>query len=130
MPMKRTAFAARRKAVGLSQEGLAERLRVDRSTVVRWENGESSPQPGMRPRLARAFHVSVDQLDDLLTPGGPVEPEAMQPFAGQARSLKISAQASPGVSSTAFGDADYLQSVHSHIREIVALDNRKYSEVL
>jgi len=36
MPVKRTRLAARRKAVGFSQDKLAERLQVDRSTIVRW----------------------------------------------------------------------------------------------
>src|SRR5258708_28246685 len=67
MPVKRSGLAARRKAVGFSQDQLAERLRVDRSTVARWESGESEPQPWMRPRLARALAVSVDQLGDLLS---------------------------------------------------------------
>ncbi len=38
MPVKRQRFAARRKAVGFSQEQLAERLSIDRSTVARWES--------------------------------------------------------------------------------------------
>ena len=65
MPAKRR-FAARRKAVGFSQEQLAERLSIDRSTVARWESGETEPQPWMRPRLARVVQVSLDQLDHLL----------------------------------------------------------------
>jgi transcriptional regulator with XRE-family HTH domain len=43
MPVKRGRFAARRKAVGFSQEQLTERVSVDRSTVVRWESGETEP---------------------------------------------------------------------------------------
>jgi transcriptional regulator with XRE-family HTH domain len=66
MQMKRTRFAARRKAVGFSQDQLAERLKVDRSTVARWESGETQPQPWARPRLARAFQVSLEQLEELL----------------------------------------------------------------
>lgn len=67
MPVKRQRFAARRKAVGFSQEQLAERLGIERSTVGRWESGETEPQPWSRPKLARALQVSVDELDDLLT---------------------------------------------------------------
>ena len=66
MPAKRHRFAARRKAVGFSQEQLAERLRVERSTVARWEAGETEPQPWIRPRLARALQLSLDQLEHLL----------------------------------------------------------------
>lgn len=72
MPVKRRRFAARRKAVGLSQEQLAESLRIDRSTVGRWESGETEPQPWVRPRLARALQISVDELGDLLTEPDPV----------------------------------------------------------
>ena len=70
MPMKRTRFVARRKLVGYSQDQLAERLKVDRSTVARWDAGETDPQPWIRPRLARALQVSVDELDVLLAEGG------------------------------------------------------------
>lgn len=63
-------FLQRRKAVGFSQESLAEWLGVDRSTVARWEIGETEPLPWIRPKLARAVQVSIDQLDDLLTAEG------------------------------------------------------------
>ena len=66
VPAKRHRFAARRKAAGFSQEQLAERLSIDRSTVARWESGETEPQPWIRPRLARVLRVSLDQLDHLL----------------------------------------------------------------
>lgn len=78
MPVKRQRFAARRKAVGFSQEQLAERLSIDRSTVARWESGETEPQPWIRPRLARILQVSVDQLDGLLADGGLTESEAAE----------------------------------------------------
>jgi transcriptional regulator with XRE-family HTH domain len=64
--LRRHRFAARRKAVGCSQEQLAERLGIDRSTVGRWESGETEPQPWIRPKLARVLQVSLDQLDGLL----------------------------------------------------------------
>jgi DNA-binding XRE family transcriptional regulator len=66
MPGKRARLAARRKAVGFTQDQLAEQLKVDRSTVARWESGDTGPQPWVRPRLASTLKVSVDELDDLL----------------------------------------------------------------
>ncbi|WP_063126218.1 helix-turn-helix domain-containing protein [Nocardia fusca] len=67
MGVRRKRFAQRRRAVGFSQERFAERLRVDRSTVARWEAGENEPLPWLRPELARVLRVSVDELDELLT---------------------------------------------------------------
>src|SRR2546430_4236856 len=66
MGRKRRRLAERRKAVGLSQEGLAEVMGVDRSTVVRWERADTEPQPWHRPKLARALKVSVEELAALL----------------------------------------------------------------
>jgi transcriptional regulator with XRE-family HTH domain len=75
MSMKRVGFAARRKAVGLSQDQLAERLKVDRSTVARWEAGDSEPQPRLRPWLVKVLQVSPEQLDELLAEAKAVRPE-------------------------------------------------------
>jgi transcriptional regulator with XRE-family HTH domain len=78
MSARRHRLAARRKAVGFSQEQLAEQLSVDRSTVARWESGETEPQPWIRLRLARALQLSLGQLDHLLVGGGLAETEAAQ----------------------------------------------------
>jgi tetratricopeptide (TPR) repeat protein/transcriptional regulator with XRE-family HTH domain len=69
MTAKRQRLVQRRRVVGFSQEALASALRVERSTVVRWESGETEPQPWLRPRLARALRVSLDDLQELLLPG-------------------------------------------------------------
>lgn len=78
MALRRYGLSQRRKAVGLTQESLAERLQVDRSTVVRWEAGGSEPLPWIRPKLARALQISVDQLGELIHPaesvGADLEP--------------------------------------------------------
>ncbi|MFI6098163.1 helix-turn-helix domain-containing protein [Lentzea sp. NPDC051213] len=58
-------FGARLSA-GYSQEKLAAKLGVERSTVGRWERGVQSPQPWQRRALAAALQVSLDELDDLL----------------------------------------------------------------
>ncbi|MGH3802584.1 MAG: hypothetical protein ACRDTD_21160, partial [Pseudonocardiaceae bacterium] len=56
------------------------------STVVRWEAGETTPQPWCRPKLAEALTVSVDELDTLLAEGQTDEdgqsPSSSQPRAG------------------------------------------------
>ncbi|ASO21303.1 transcriptional regulator with XRE-family HTH domain [Actinoalloteichus hoggarensis] len=73
MALRRQRFAQRRKAVGFSQEGLAERLGIDRSTVARWESGETEPLPWLRPKLTRALQVSIERLDELLAEAGESE---------------------------------------------------------
>lgn len=78
MPVKRPRLAARRKAVGFSQEQLAERLSVASSTVARWESGETEPQPWLRPKLARTLQVSLGQLGALLDEGGLTDSEASE----------------------------------------------------
>jgi transcriptional regulator with XRE-family HTH domain len=67
MATRRHRLAQRRKAVGYTQEQLAEQLGVERTTVARWEAGETEPQPWHRPNLADALRVSVEELAALLT---------------------------------------------------------------
>ncbi|MFC4145761.1 helix-turn-helix transcriptional regulator [Micromonospora mangrovi] len=45
---------------------MADLLGVERSTVVRWENAETDPQPWHRTRIASALGVTLEQLDDML----------------------------------------------------------------
>src|SRR5437762_11549881 len=51
MAIRRQRLAERRKAVGYTQEQLAEQLGVERTTVARWEAGATAPQPWQRPNL-------------------------------------------------------------------------------
>ncbi|MEV0598502.1 helix-turn-helix transcriptional regulator [Streptomyces sp. NPDC050315] len=74
MALKRHGFVRRRRAVGFTQEGLAEAMSVERSTVSRWESGKVSPQPYMRPRLATVLQVSVEELSELLAVTAEDEP--------------------------------------------------------
>lgn len=73
MASPRRNLAQRRRAVGLSQEGLAEQLGVDRSTVGRWETGQTEPVPWVRPLLAIALSITADEVDQLLAPSAPDE---------------------------------------------------------
>jgi transcriptional regulator with XRE-family HTH domain len=75
-------LAERRKALGLTQEALADLMGVERSTVVRWERGETAPLPFIRPKLARALRVSADRLGELLVAGAPPGPDPSGPESG------------------------------------------------
>ena len=59
-----------RKARGLSQEELAERIHVVRQTVSKWEKGLSVPDADLLIRLADTLDTSVSTLL-----GGTAEPE-------------------------------------------------------
>lgn len=67
MAGRRDALIARRRVTGHTQETLAAKLEVERSTVVRWELGAASPQPWRRRELASALSVTLEELDGLLT---------------------------------------------------------------
>lgn len=71
---RRQLLIGRRKALGLTQEQLAELLNVDTTTVARWERGETEPLAWLRPRLARALRVSAARVEEMLGPAGPENP--------------------------------------------------------
>lgn len=70
---KRKQLAQSRKTAGYTQEGFAEALGVDRSTIVRWEAGGQEPLPYVRPKLARLLGVSPNELTELLCPSPSVD---------------------------------------------------------
>ena len=51
-----------RKAAGITQVELGERLGVSSQSVSNWERGESLPDIAMLPDLACMFHCSVDTI--------------------------------------------------------------------
>ena len=55
-------IAAYRKELGLTQEGLAEKLGITAQAVSKWENDLSCPDISMLPRLANIFRVTTDEL--------------------------------------------------------------------
>ena len=52
----------RRKAIGLTQQALAEKLNISFQAVSKWENGTSYPDITLLPALAAVLDVSVDSL--------------------------------------------------------------------
>ncbi len=54
-------FQARKK-VGLSQETVAEKLGVSRQTISKWETDETIPDIYQSKKLAKLYHLSLDEL--------------------------------------------------------------------
>ncbi len=65
-----------RRNLGLTQEQLAERLRITLGTVSKWERGSSEPDLGYIMDLAELFHVSVDALIGFSMRGADADEEA------------------------------------------------------
>jgi transcriptional regulator with XRE-family HTH domain len=64
--LKRLRLIQRRKALGYTQESLADQVGCERTTVIRWERAETEPQPWVRPRLAQALQLTAGELSELL----------------------------------------------------------------
>ena len=65
-----------RKRLGMTQEQLAERMRVSAQAVSKWENNQSCPDISILPELAGVFGISVDEL---LGRGAAREAEIVEP---------------------------------------------------
>jgi len=57
-----TFIAALRRANGMTQKDLAEKLSVSDKAVSRWERDESLPDLMLLPVIADIFHITVDEL--------------------------------------------------------------------
>lgn len=51
-----------RKKAGLSQEVVAEKLGVSRQTISKWETDETVPDIYQSKKLAKLYHLSLDEL--------------------------------------------------------------------
>lgn len=56
------AFKKARLKAGMTQADVAKKLKVDRSTVAKWEAGEALPNASKLPALAKIFKCSIDTL--------------------------------------------------------------------
>lgn len=55
-------IAALRKANGMTQQELADRLGVSNKAVSRWERDENAPDLSLIPAIAEIFGVTCDEL--------------------------------------------------------------------
>ena len=63
MNLGNNLFQARKKA-GLSQEAVAEKLGVSRQTISKWETDETIPDIYQSKKLAKLYHLTLDELID------------------------------------------------------------------
>lgn len=56
------AIKAKREALGMTQQDLAEKLFVSRQTVCRWENGSRCPDLIMSKKISMVLGISMDEL--------------------------------------------------------------------
>lgn len=71
------AIKAKREALGMTQQDLAERLFVSRQTVCRWENGSRCPDLIMAKKISMVLGISMDELvtgEDVSAYASPKEP--------------------------------------------------------
>lgn len=57
-------IAELRKAAGLTQKMLSKQLGIERSTVAKWEAGETNPRAEKLPDVANALGCTVNELFD------------------------------------------------------------------
>lgn len=84
--MKKTIgekIAAKRKALGLTQEQLGEKMNVSGQAVSKWECSESLPDITLLPALCGLLGISADELLDI--PAIPKEADIMKDFCVHAR---------------------------------------------
>ena len=55
-------IAEMRKAKGLTQEELAEKLEVNNRTISRWENGKNMPDISLYKPLCEILKISIEEL--------------------------------------------------------------------
>lgn len=57
-----TIIMTKRKALGFTQQALAEKLHISFQAISKWENGTSCPEIDLLPEIARVLETSVDAL--------------------------------------------------------------------
>ena len=57
-----TSLKVLRKKANLTQQQLAAKLEINRSSIAKWETGYCFPRTSMLPQLAKILGCSVDEL--------------------------------------------------------------------
>lgn len=70
----------RRKAMGMSQDELGQKLLVSRQTISLWEKDQTTPTIDNLIRLKEVFNLSVDEILGLDDPTQPVEQQPNETY--------------------------------------------------
>lgn len=79
-------IAARRKALKLSQEYLADQLGISRQAVSKWETGQSEPSAQNLAELAALLEITVSEL---VEPEQNIPPQDAPQSPGLAHALRV-----------------------------------------
>lgn len=88
-------ICALRKEQGLTQKGLAERLKITDKAVSKWERGISCPDISLLPALAAALGVTVNELLAGAREAAPPPPTAESRPAASAPAVPVLPQNGP-----------------------------------
>ena len=101
-------ITARRKALGLTQKELAERLTVSDKAVSKWETGAGYPEVTMLPLLAATLGITVDELlaGETRAEAAEEEPPAQAEPAGLTAALVVAGGLGPWARAAYAASAD------------------------
>jgi len=93
----RLRLIATRREAGMSQAELADRLGIDRSTVVRWESGDIAPKRSSVMAWALATDYDAEWLWSGVDPEGPESRRYAASIQQYAKHLRLAEVPSPRI---------------------------------
>lgn len=106
---------AARIKTGLTQQQIADKLGITKSTYCGYETAKRSPDPQRIKQLAKVLHVSADALLDISiekeTSPAPAQAETKEVSADQIRALFVAAGIMPDGVDLTDEDLRFLRSV-------------------
>lgn len=106
---------AARIKTGLTQQQIADKLGITKSTYCGYETAKRSPDPQRIKQLAKVLHVSADALLDISiekeTFPAPAKAETKEVSADQIRALFVAAGIMPDGADLTDEDLRFLRSV-------------------
>jgi len=125
-----------RKMAGLTQEGLAEELKLSRQAIGKWESGESLPDLERLLQLSHLYKVTLDSLikgPTRYNPGGTngIEQDTILPFLCTAKKQTYAGKGpEKDPSRPGSRDLEYREGCYSYLDSYVGGEQFQGQEVL